>query len=64
MIVNTAIRQLFMTRKHVRFGIKISFEELPFFGIFFASNYITIGKLLKDNMVINFIQCIRIHLHV
>jgi hypothetical protein len=34
MIVNTAIRQLFMTRKHVRFGIKTSFEDLPLFGIF------------------------------
>jgi hypothetical protein len=28
MIVNIAIRQLFMTRKHVGFGINTSFEEL------------------------------------
>lgn len=28
MIVNTAIRQLFMTRKHVGFGINTSFEGL------------------------------------
>jgi hypothetical protein len=34
MIVNIAIRQLFMTRKHVGFGIKTSFEELLLFGFF------------------------------